>query len=120
MTTTALMAKTNLCQDFDAFLFNFGSRFRFCFWQLPSRKFCSKELGEDIAYAEINDHSEEIETQKVQFGHSDARSVLKIEAFKQNGTHFIYSFLSFRVDAQLVTVDIFKPVVPVVDAGTLA
>jgi hypothetical protein len=50
------------------------------------------------------------ESAQTQFDHNNARAVLNLGAFYQDGTDFIFSFLSFAKNGQMVEVSLIKPI----------
>jgi hypothetical protein len=61
-------------------------------------------FGEYLDYSS----SPATESAQTQFDHNNARAVLNLGAFYANGTDYVYNFLSFAKDGQMVEVSIIK------------
>lgn len=77
----------------------------------------TEPLGMLIPYFKVDSAQDLYSVEKFFFARNDARVALNQGAFNTNGTHYIYSFLSFADDAQMVQVNIFRAINDNVEGG---
>lgn len=70
----------------------------------------TEPVGMMISYDGVSTVDDLVRVPKNFFNHNDARVALNLGAYDQSSTHYIYSFLSYDCNAELVQVNIFRPI----------